>query len=499
MVNRKWVVLSNTTIGTFMASIDTSIVLISLPTIGRQLPGTDPAILLWVVLAYSVVTTTLLLSFGRLSDMFGRVRLYTLGFAVFTIGSGVASLSQTGPELLVSRIVQGAGAAFLWSNSAALLTDAFPIGERGKALGINQVAALSGSVVGLILGGVLTATLGWRSIFWVNLPIGAFGTIWAFTALREMHAPEREVPIDWIGNLSFGGGLTLALVGLTIGALGGWTAPFVLVSIPAGVLMLAVFLYAEQHVEHPMFDLSLFRIRTFLAGNVAAALAALARGAFSFVIVFYLQGVLGDDAFTAGILLVPLSVAFVITGPLSGALSDRRGARALGTVGLLIGAVGFLVLLQFPAGGSYTLLGGAMMLLGLGQGMFAAPNRSEVMSSVPAARRGIASGIGTTLLNAGTLGSLALAFTVLAASVPRSTLTAIFAGTGGPIVDAPSFMNGLHILFAIGLGLMILAALANALRGRGDRSAGTGAPEPRPESTAELPSLRVHDGTSASK
>lgn len=499
MVNRKWVVLSNTTIGTLMASIDSSIVLISLPTIGRQLPQTDPAILLWVMLSYSVVTTTLLLSFGRLSDMFGRVRLYTLGFAVFTVGSAVASLSQTGPELLVSRIVQGTGAAFLWSNSAALLTDAFPVGERGKALGINQVAALSGSVIGLVLGGVLTATLGWRSIFWVNLPIGAVGTVWAYLALVEMHAPEKDVPIDWIGNLSFGGGLTLSLVGLTIGALAGWGSPFVLVSVPLGLILLGVFLYAEQRVAHPMFDLSLFRIRTFLAGNVAAALAALGRGAFSFVMVFYLQGVLGDNALTAGILLIPLSVAFVITGPISGAVSDRRGARGLGTIGLLVGAVGFLILLRFPAGGSYTLLGGAMTLLGLGQGMFAAPNRAEVMSSVPAARRGIASAIGTTLLNAGMLGSLALAFTVLAASVPRSTLTAIFSGTSGSIGDPTGFMNGLHVLFAIGLALMILAAVANSLRGRAGRSPVVSVPVPPPAAGREFAGLRVHDGTSPSK
>jgi EmrB/QacA subfamily drug resistance transporter len=499
MVNRKWVVLSNTTIGTLMASIDASIVLISLPTIGRQLPGSSPAVLLWVVLAYSVVTTTLLLSFGRLSDMYGRVRLYTLGFAVFTIGSGLASFSQTGPELLAARVVQGAGAAFLWSNSAALLTDAFPAGERGKALGINQVAALSGSVVGLVLGGILTTTLGWRSIFWVNLPIGTFGTIWAYLQLQEMHTPERNVPIDWVGNLSFGAGLTLALVGLTIGALAGWGSPVVIGSLLVGVALLAVFVVTERIVPHPMFDLTLFRIRTFLVGNVAAGLAALARGAFSFVMVFYLQGVLGDSALTAGVLLLPLSAAFVTAGPLSGWVSDRRGARALGTVGLLVGALGFLVLLRFPAHGSYTLLGGAMVLLGIGQGMFAAPNRSEVMSSVPASRRGIAAGIGTTILNAGTLGSLALAFTILAADVPRSTLSAIFAGTGGAGVDASAFMNGLHVLFAVGLALLVLAAITNALRGRESPAASAGVFHDRTQPTPKLSTMGVHDGTSPSK
>jgi MFS family permease len=271
------------------------------------------------------------------------------------------------------------------------------------------------------------------------------------------------------------------------------------VSVPLGALLLGVFIVAEQRVKHPMFDLSLFRIRTFLAGNVAAGLAALGRGAFSFVMVFYLQGVLGDSALTAGVLLIPLSVAFVVTGPISGAISDRRGARGLGTIGLLVGAVGFAVLLQFPAGGSYTLLGGAMALLGLGQGMFAAPNRAEVMSSVPAARRGIAAGIGTTLLNAGSLGSLALAFTVLAASVPRSTLTAIFSGTSGAIVDAGAFMDGLHVLFAIGLALMVLAAIANSLRGKTEHAPAIGDPLLPPAPAPDFPSLRVHDGTSASK
>jgi EmrB/QacA subfamily drug resistance transporter len=499
MVNRKWVVLSNTTIGTLMAALDASIVLISLPTIGRQLPGATPGVLLWVVLSYSVVTTTLVLSFGRLSDVHGRVKLYTLGFAVFTIGSGLASFSQTGPELLASRVIQGAGAAFLWSNSAALLTDAFPAGERGRALGINQVAVIFGSTMGLVLGGILTTTLGWRSIFWVNLPIGAFGTIWAYLQLREMHPPQRGVPVDWIGNLSFGIGLTLALVGVTVGALSGWGSPFVVVSIVAGTALVVLFVYAETKVPHPMFDLGLFRIRTFLVGNVAVAIAALARGAFSFVMVFYLQGVVGDSAFTAGVLLLPLSLAFVTSGPISGAVSDRRGARGLGTVGLLIGAVGFAVLLRFPANGPYVLLGVSMVLLGLGQGMFAAPNRAEVMSSVPASRRGVAAGIGMTLLNAGNLGSLALAFSVVAAEVPRSTLAAIFAGTNTGTIDAGGFMTGLHILFAIGFALMVLAAVTNSMRGRDDRRSLDSLARDRTVRPPVVSVPGVHDGTSPSK
>ena len=457
--------LSNTTIGTFMALVDSSIVLVSLPTIGRELPGTGPEVLLWVVISYSLVTTVLLLTFGRLSDMFGRVRLYTLGFAIFTIGSAFASLAFNGGDLLAARVVQGIGAGFLSSNSAAILTDAFPANERGRALGLNQVAAISGSILGLVLGGILTTELGWRSIFWVNIPIGIFGTVWAHLRLKELHAPEREAPIDWSGNLTFGLGLTLTLVGLTLGSLNGFTSPFELVAVAAGPVLIALFVLLERRTVHPMFDLSLFRIRTFVVGNLAAHLSALARGAFTFVMIFYFQGILFDSAERAGLLLLPLSVAFAVAGPLSGTLSDRTGARYLGTLGLLTSSAGFALLVRFPAGGPYPLLALAMVLLGVGQGMFAAPNRAEVMSSVPSERRGVAAGTGVTFLNAGNLGSLALGFAVLASSVPRSTLSAIFAGeTGGGPPDVGAFMGALHLLFGIGLSLTLLAAVVNMLR-----------------------------------
>ncbi len=471
MVDRKWITLSNTTVGTFMALLDSSIVLVSLPSIGRQLPGASPAILLWVVLSYNVVTTTLLLSFGRLSDIYGRVRLYTAGFAVFTLGSAISSLALTGDQLLVGRIIQGVGAGFLASNAAAILTDAFPAHERGRALGLNQVAAISGSILGLILGGILTTTLGWRSIFWVNIPIGIFGTIWAQRQLVEVHPPEIGARIDWAGNLTFGVGLTLTLVGVTLGALEGWAQPLLLAALVPGPILLVAFVYVERRVVQPMFDLGLFRIRTFVAGNVAALLAGLARGAFTFVMVFYFQGILNYSAFRAGLLLIPLSVAFAIAGPISGALSDRTGARYLGTAGLTLSVLGFALLIQFPADGPYPLLATAMGLLGVGQGMFAAPNRAEVMSSVPPPRRGIAAGTGTTFLNAGNLGSLTLGFTVMATVVPRATLQAVFSGApASGTLDVGAFMNSLHLLFAIGLVLTVLAAATNASRGTQHRT-----------------------------
>ncbi len=466
MVERKWWTLSNTTIGTFMALLDSSIVLVSLPTIGRELPGTSPGILLWVVLSYTLVTTTLLLSFGRLSDMFGRVRLYTLGFAVFTVGSLAASLAQSGTDLLVARVVQGVGAGFLSATAAAILTDSFPANERGKALGINQVAAIFGSIMGLVLGGVLTTEFGWRSIFLVNVPIGIFGTFWALLQLREMHPREVGAKVDWSGNLAFGLGLTILLVAITIGSLQGWTSPWVLTGLIAGPVLLGAFVGIERTAPNPMFDLTLLRIRTFLAGNLAAFLSALARGAFTFVMVFYFQGVLQVSAERAGILLLPLAAAFAVSGPLSGAISDRTGARYLGTAGLLISAVGFLLLVFFPTDGPYAYLAFAMALLGVGQGMFAAPNRAEVMSSVPADRRGIAAGTGTTFLNAGSLGSLALGFTVLAGVIPLAALSNVFAGGApGSPTDAGGFVNALHLLFGIALGLTVVAAIVNVLRG----------------------------------
>lgn len=466
MVERKWKVLTNTTIGAFMALLDSSIVLVSLPTIGRELSGTTPETLLWVVLSYSLVTTTLLVSFGRLSDMFGRVRLYTLGFAVFTIGSLFCSLAWNGDALLGARVVEGVGAGFLSSNAGAILTDSFPLHERGRALGINQVAGIAGSMMGLVLGGVLTSTLGWRSIFWVNIPIGIVGTMWAWIGLKETHAPEVKSKVDWVGNTLFGAGLTSILGGVTLGALLGWTDPIILALLISGPAAIVFFVLVELKVTFPMFDLHLFRIRTFVMGNTASLLSALARGCFSFMMVFYFQGILFKSAFEAGLLLLPLSIAFIVVGPISGAISDKLGAKFLGTTGLLLSATGFLILLQFPAYGPYDYLATAMVLLGIGQGMFAAPNRAEVMSSVPPERRGVSSAVSMTFLNAGNMASLALGFSIMAGLIPRATLLAVFSGESvSTPIDVGGFMSALHILFAVSFVLTILAALSNALRG----------------------------------
>ena len=470
----KWVALSNTTIGTLMSALDSNIVIIALPTIGRELPGTSVLALLWILLGYSLVTSVVLLSFGRLSDQFGRTRLYTLGFATFTVGSLLCGLSQTGDQLIAFRMVQAIGAGFIFSNSAAILTDAFPANERGKALGINQISIVIGAVSGLVLGGVLTGWVGWRWIFFVNVPIGIAATIWAHYRLRELASLDHVQRIDWAGNVTFALGLTLLLVGVTFGALAVLTPVEAALSIAAGLGSLALFVYVEARVAHPMFELGLFRLRAFSSSGVAMFLNALARGAFSFVLVFYLQGpphLL--DPLTAGLYLVPVSASLAALGPLSGHLSDRWGSRGLAVLGLIVSAVGFLLLSQVSATASFTSLLPAFLLVGSGMGLFASPNRATMMNSVPPQRRGVAAGTGTTLVNAGTTLSLGLAVLVMSRAMPLSGLEGIFLGAGGFAgLPVGPFLSSVHLVFAVSAILLLVAVVPAALRappGQGTR------------------------------
>ncbi len=469
----KYVVLTNTTLGSFMAVLDSNIVLIALPTIVAQLPGTSTFDALWIIMGYVLVTATLLLSFGRLSDIFGRVKLYNLGFATFTAGSALCSVAPNGTSLVLFRLVQGLGGALLFSNSAALLTDVFPPSERGRALGLNQVAATAGSVGGLALGGILAGTpaLGWRSIFWINIPIGLFATLWARLKLKEMSSPRREEKADPVGNVLFAAGLTVSLLGLTLGALLGWTAGL-FGAMGAGLAALLAFVLVERKVRFPMMDLSLFRIRAFSAGIVSNLLAAMARGALSLVLVFYFQGVLRLDALTAGVMLIPFSLAFVTFGPLSGYLSDRLGSRGFATAGLLITALALFWFGLAPFG-DYGQLVVPMIVAGIGGGMFVAPNVASIMNATPAARRGVASGMSSTLVNVGFLLSLGIAFVIMAGSVPISTLQQIFAGNSVAIPPATldRFTSALHDVFLF-MGCVSLAAAVPAFlakKPRGER------------------------------
>ncbi|MDE1853376.1 MAG: MFS transporter [Thaumarchaeota archaeon] len=448
-MNYKYVVLTNTTIGAFMAILDANIVLIALPTISADLRA-SPFEAVWIIMGYILVNASLLLTFGRLSDIFGRVRLYNTGFAIFTVGSALCSISPNGISLVLFRLVQGTGGALLFSNSAALLTDVFPPTERGRALGLNQVAGTFGSVLGLALGGILAGSfLGWRSIFWINIPFGTFATLWAHFKLKEMSKPSRSEKLDPLGNILYAAGLSLSLVGLMLGAIVGW-APEFLGLMAVGVLCVAAFVVAETRVRFPMMDLSLFRIRAFAAGMASNLLASVARGGLSLVLVFYFQGVLLLDAFTAGLMLIPFSVAFVTAGPLSGYLSDRFGSRGFATAGLLTVAVALFWLGLFPFG-DYAHIVVPMVIAGIGGGLFIAPNIASIMNATPAERRGVASGMSSTLINTGFLLSLGMAFAVMATSVPTSVLQQIFSGSTVPIspVVIDSFVGSLHGLFLL--------------------------------------------------
>jgi EmrB/QacA subfamily drug resistance transporter len=459
----KYVVLTNTTIGAFMAILDSNIVLIALPTITADLHA-SPLEAVWIIMGYVLVTASLLMSFGRLSDVFGRVRLYNTGFALFTVGSALCSLAPSGTSLVLFRLVQGCGGALIFSNAAAILTDVFPATERGRALGLNQVAGVMGSVLGLALGGILAGSfLGWRSIFWINIPVGSFATLWAYFRLKETSERRPGEKLDPIGNILFSGGLTIFLVGLMLGALEGWSLTF-LGLMALGLAMVGAFAFVETRVRFPMMDISLFKIRAFAAGMASNLLASIARGGVSLVLVFYFQGVLLLNAFTAGLWLIPFSVAFVSLGPLSGYLSDRFGSRGFATAGLLVVSVAlfWFGLAPLPlANASYTQLLVPMLLAGAGGGLFVAPNVASIMNATPAPRRGIASGMSSTLVNTGFLLSLGLAFAVMASSVPTSVLQAIFSGASGGVsqVVEGKFISSIHGLFLIMGFISLLAAV----------------------------------------
>jgi len=503
----KWTVLSNTTLGALMASINGTIILISLPVIFRGLDvnpflPSNFTLLIWLLLGYGVVTATLLVTFGRLSDMWGRARIYNLGFAIFAAGSVMLFLvpnsGATGAwELVGFRIVQGIGGAFLFANSAALITDAFPHSERGKALGINQVAALGGSVVGLILGGVLAGVgdipLGpvvlpaWRVVFLASVPVSVGGTVWAYLKLRDI-APIRDGQrIDYLGNTTFGVGLTLLLVAVTYGLLPyggqtmGWSSPWVWSGIGVGLALLVAFLFVETRVRDPMFRLELFRIRAFAAGNSAGFLGSIARGGMMFMMVIWFQGVwlplhgysFAQTPFWAGIYMLPMVGGFLVMGPLCGWLSDRLGARYLATAGLAVSSAGFVLLLLLPYNFVYWQMGLLLFVQGAGLGMFAAPNTAAIMNSVPSEHRGAASGMTATLNNAGMQLSMAVFFTIvlvgLANGLSGSVSGALSsAGATGPAASALSAVvasNPTGALFGAFLGQNPMGLYISALPG----------------------------------
>ena len=448
----KWVVLINTTIGMLMASINQTIVLISLPPIFSALhvdplaPG-ESNLLLWMLLGYSALTTVLLVTFGRIGDMFGRVRIYNLGFVVFTLGSLLCAITPSSGtvgalELIGFRMVQGLGGACIFANSIALLTDAFQASQRGFALSINQMAFIAGNVIGVVLGGVL-ATVNWRLDFLISVPVGVIGSVWAYLALHEIG--KRSAPrLDWLGNLTFAGGLLALMLGLTQALTPyknqamGWSNPAVVALLSAGGVMLAAFIGVESRARHPMFDLALFRIRNFLFGSVAAFLFSLARGGLQFMLVIWLQGIwlplhgvaYADTPLQAGIDVMPLMFGFVLCAPVAGLLSDRYGARALATGGILVAALAAGLLMTLPANFNLGLFAAYLALMGAGMGFFGAPNTSQIMGSVPAEHRGAAAGMRSTIFNAGATISLAIFFTIVLAGLSRNLASSLPSAAG---------------------------------------------------------------------
>ena len=482
----KWVALSNTTLAMLLGFVNMTSVLLALPVIFRGL-GVDPLApdsfnyLLWLLMGYTLVSAVFVVAAGRLGDMYGRTRMYNLGFLIFTVGSLLCSItwskgSAGALELILFRVVQGVGGAFLFSNSVAILTDAFPENQRGFALGLNQVAGIAGSFLGILVGGLLSE-VGWQWVFLFNVPIGVAATIWGRRTLHEIGTRKSE-PVDWLGNISFAAGLTLILVGAIYGvnptstSSTSFATPFVLGMIAGGIVLLIAFAFIERRVRAPMFQLNLFRIRAFAMGNAASFSASVARGGILLMLTIWLQGIwlpLHGYAFEvtplwAGIYLIPSSLGILAAGPLSGRLSDRFGARIFATIAMVLAALSFGLMLTLPVNFVYLMFAVVILLYGISTGMFIAPNTASIMNSLPAQRRGVGSGMRLTLLNVGTPLSMVIIFTLMVLGLNAALPAALYNGLiqndipsqiAHQIASAPP----ISYLFAAFLGFNPLATL----------------------------------------
>jgi MFS family permease len=566
--NYKWIALSNTTLGVLIATINASILLISLPDIFRgihvnPLTPSNTNYLLWLILGFLVVTAVLVVSLGRLGDIYGRARTFNLGFAVFTVFSILLSVTwMKGTDgalwLIIMRALQGVGGAMLFANSSAIITDAFPADQRGLALGINGVAAVAGSSIGLVLGGVL-APVAWRAVFLVSVPFGVLGTVWGFYKLKDL-SERRHAKMDWWGNVTFAVGLIAIMVGITYGIqpyghhVMGWTSPQVIGELGGGILVLTIFCFIETRVEAPMFHLELFKVRAFAAGNLASLLSAIGRGGLQFVLIIWLQGIylprhgysFSSTPLWAGIFLLPLVVGMLFAGPIAGALSDRMGPRPFAVTGMLLAAGSFVFLWLLPVNFSYPVFAAAIIINGLGMGIFFSPNRASVMNALPPGQRGAGGGMVATFMNSGAVLSIGIFFSLMivglsgtlhdslltnltahgvshadaakAANLPPvATLFAAFLGYNpiktllGPhvlnhlpaaqhqallghsffprVISGP-FSHALGSAFAFGLVAMLIAAAASAIPAKGQpwiggRRRRHRAAEPEPESPVE--------------
>ncbi|AXK79722.1 MFS transporter [Pseudolabrys taiwanensis] len=475
----KWMVLSNTTLGMLAAAINSSILLISLPAVfrGIGLKALDPGnidYLLWAIIGYLIVIAVLVVAFGRLGDQFGRARMYNIGFAIFTAASVALSLmpgegGSAALYLIIVRIIQGVGGALIMANATAILTDVFPPHQRGIALAVNMVATVGGQFIGLIIGGLL-ADANWRLVFWINVPIGIIGTVWGFYNLRD-HRSRVSHKIDVWGNVTFAVGLILVLTAITEGIqpyeghVMAWTSPMVVTCFAVGLFALVAFYMYERRIERPMFDFKLFRLKPFAYGNLAGLLASMARGGLQFMLIIWLQGIwlplhgysFEETPLWSAIFMVPLTVGMLAAAPVAGYLSDRFGERPFAIGGMLVGAAAFIGLMLLPADFNYALFAFLLLLNGLGTGLFIAPNATQIMNAVPAQERGQASGMRATAVNAGTVLSIGVFFSLmlvgLAQMLPQSMQAGLVAqGMPADIARQVASAPPVASLFAAFLG-----------------------------------------------
>jgi len=469
-IEYKWIALSVTTIGAFMAAIDTTIVILGLPDMLVELHA-NLVEMIWVIMGYILVSTMFLLTFGRVADMLGRVRMYNLGFVIFTLGSALCGFSTNASQLIIFRLIQGAGAAMLIVNSVAILTEVFPPDERGRALGINAVTWAAGGVLGPVLGGLILNAGSWRWIFFINVPVGILGAVWGYIALKEMSTRKKNEKFDPLGAISFSLGLLSVLLALTLGIEFSWTSLPVLLLFAGCVIFLVFFFWWEQRAYTPVLDYSLFKDRIYNFSVLAAMLQALALFAVNFLVIFYLQAVRGFDPLKAALLLIPLPLVSSVVAPVSGIAADRIGARLPATLGLVIQGLALLWFTRLTVTTSLTQVAAGLAVMGLGGGLFYSPNTSAAMNASPKTRLGVASATLATLRQAGMVTSFALSIAVAAGSLPRQTMMQLFVGTnvslGSQVMQ--SFVIGMRSAFSVSIVLCIIAAAISMVRGKENR------------------------------
>ena len=467
----KWWALSCTSVGMLLATINSGTLIIALPDLERSLHTTLLS-LVWVILAYLIASTVLVITAGRLSDIFGRKRAYVLGFVIFTLASLGAGFAADGTQLIVWRVLQGIGGAFLFANTGAIVTDAFPREQLGLAMGTNTMVAAVGLVIGPVLGGVLVA-ISWHWVFWFNVPLGILASVWAANVLHEVRAGDHEHDLDLFGTVLFVAGLTGLVLAISKGGLSGWDNPTVIAGLALAVVLLPLFILVEKRVRAPMLDLSIFEDRLFAAATGAAFINGLSRFALLFVFVFYFQGAQGDDPLTAGIKLAPLAIGMLIASPLAGIWADRRGSRAMAASGMLVSALGLALMTTLEPGSSYIASATWLFLVGVGSGMFNSPNTAAMMGTVPPERRGIAAGTRVMVQNTGAVISIAFVMAIVAASIPKDILFKIFSGlTKGLSSEQLSpFIHNMHTALWTLAAISLVGAVVSLMRPAHSRQA----------------------------